>query len=191
MEEENSMSLGLLTKLKAVVNEKLSGVVFIASSDNRSAQISVLEGGMVFALCQGKKGGEAIKLIAQMPQIRFRFQEGAVPPTRADMPSAEEIFRWLDIPQNSGGFNKPVDRTMPPSPGIKVNSSVSGKGITSEQKITVQEILAECIGPMAKIICEDHLDSVSTLQEGIEAIAADIPKEQAVRFKSNVLRMLG
>jgi hypothetical protein len=60
--------------------------IFVASGDNRSAQISFLDGIMVFALCMGQKGRKAIELIAQMGEVRFRFQKGAIPATRVVMP---------------------------------------------------------------------------------------------------------
>ena len=49
------MLANLIIELQRIIDNQLTGIVFVASGDNRSAQISFLDGVMVFALCQGTK----------------------------------------------------------------------------------------------------------------------------------------
>ncbi|HBG18805.1 MAG TPA: hypothetical protein DDY32_05890, partial [Desulfobulbaceae bacterium] len=46
-------------------------------------------------------------------------------------------------------------------------------GLTGEQQDALQSCLAECIGPMAAIICEDHLSSARPFAEIVDALAAE------------------
>lgn len=57
------MADSLLQALQQTVNEQKTGIAFLVSMDKRSAQISFLDGKAVYAMCQGKKGREAVELI--------------------------------------------------------------------------------------------------------------------------------
>jgi hypothetical protein len=182
------MPSDLTSELQRIRDNQLTGIVFIASGDNRSAQISFLDGVMVFAQCQGQKGRKAIELIAQMAQVRFRFQKGPIPASRVEMPSADEVIACMhkvkktDAPHafdiEKYGFKQTIKQTS------------DGGGISLQERSVIQEVLVECIGPMAMILCEDFLEKTKTVEEAIEAIANEIPAQQAVRFREGVLRRL-
>jgi hypothetical protein len=67
---------------------------------------------------------------------------------------------------------------------------LEGQSLSNEEKQLIREVLTECIGPMALILCEDHLDAVKTVEEAIEVIVNEIPARQAARFREEVLRRL-
>ncbi len=182
------MSSNLTSELQRIRDDQLTGIVFIASSDNRSAQISFLDGVMVYAQCQGQKGRKAIDLIAQMPQVRFRFQKGPVPSSRIEMPSVEEVCACLHAVEKTDAVRIPDTEKAPPQQGA---AQISKEGALSlqEQRV-IQEVLVECIGPMAMILCEDYLGKVKTVEEAIDTIANEIPAQQAARFREGVSRRL-
>jgi hypothetical protein len=182
------MPTNLLNELQRIIDNQLTGIVFVASGDNRSAQISFLDGVMVFALCQGQKGRKAIELIAQMGRVRFRFQKGAIPASRVEMPSLEDVFACFNDTQ------KTVSSLALPAEKISVKQVAAvlseSQSLSDEEKQLICEVLTECIGPMALILCEDHLNSVKTVEEAIEVIVDEIPAQQAARFREGVLRKL-
>jgi len=182
------MPSNLISELQRIIDNQLTGIVFVASGDNRSAQISFLDGVMVFALCQGQKGLKAIELIAQMGQVRFRFQKGAIPASRVEMPSLDDVFACFNDTKKAD-----VSATQLPEKfsAKRVTAVVSeGQSLSNEEKQLIREVLTECIGPMALILCEDHLDTVKTVEEAIEVIVNEIPAQQAARFREGVLRRL-
>jgi len=182
------MSSDLTSELQRIRDDQSTGIVFIASGDNRSAQISFLDGVMVYAQCQGQKGRKAIELIAQMAQVRFRFQKGPIPASRIEMPSADEVFACLHEVKKTDAPKAPeIKKTTSQQAVAEVSK---GGALSSHEQRVIQEVLVECIGPMAMILCEDYLDKVTTIEEAIDTIANEIPAQQAVRFREGVLRRL-
>jgi len=108
---------------------------------------------------------------------RYRFHEGAVS-RRDPLLSTDSILHSLSGGQkiaSSGSENRSTDFAL-----------------SQEQKSVLETCLAGYIGPMAGIICEDHLDVVADLQTAIDALVAELPSpEQAEKFRVMVLEKLG
>ena len=76
--------------------------------------------------------------------------------------------------------------------GQSAKQDATGNGLTAEQKGILETCLADCIGPMAAIVCEDHFGSVRDLKAAIEALAGEIPSPgQVKKFKDMVAERLG
>ena len=143
------MHSALISELQRVAQAKATGLFFLASNSNRSAQISFAEGVMVFALCQGKKGIGALELIAQMEEVRLRFQEGSIPSARTEMPPFEEVIALLSGSKGQGGaVGKGVASPGKPSQTQPVPAT-GAELLSSTQKQLIRDVLTECIGPMA------------------------------------------
>ena len=181
----------LIGELQRVAQAKATGLFFLVSGSNRSAQISFSEGVIVFALCQGKKGIGAIEMIAQMDEIRLRFQEGAIPAARADMPPLQEVIALLSGSSVQG--DSPAKKRNVPGAVAKPQTDAAASGkpeFSGQQKQLIRDVLTDCIGPMAIILCEDYLDKVHTMDEALDAIANEIPAQQAITFREEVRRRL-
>lgn len=172
----------LFQELQQTCAEQKTGVVFLVSKDKRSAQISFLDGKAVYAMSQGKKGQEAVALIAQMEIDRHRFQEGAIPPTRAEMPTFEELLRLL---QTGREGTKAVSNKQAVAHG---GGPAKQEAFTEQQKAFIQDVLAECIGPMAIILCEEHFATALTAEEAIERLVQELPTSQVEVFRDRVQR---
>lgn len=182
------MSSDLTSELQRIRDDQSTGIVFIASGDNRSAQISFLDGVMVYAQCQGQKGRKAIELISQMAQVRFRFQKGPIPASRIEMPSADEVFACLHEVKKTDASKVPEKEK--PAPQQTVAEASKEGVLSSHEQQVIQEVLVECIGPMAMILCEDYLGKAKSVEEAIDTIASEIPAQQSARFREGVLRRL-
>lgn len=174
----------LFQELQQTCAEQKTGVAFFVSKDKRSAQISFLEGKAVYAMCQGKKGREAVALIAQMEIDRHRFQECAIPPTRAEMPTSEELLRLLQ--EGGAGAKQVGSKQSPARSGEATRKTV----FSDQQKAIIQDVLAECIGPMAIILCEEHFAVSHTAEDAIERLTQELPASQVETFRTQVQRKL-
>ena len=167
----------IVAEIKKLCAEKVSGTLFVATKANRSAQLILDKGEIVFIYFFNKRGEEALELMATIRAGRYRFQEGAVS-RRDPLPSTESILQSLSGAQQIialGSENRSTDSAL-----------------SQEQKNFLETCLAGYIGPMAGIICEDHLDVVADLQAAIDALVAEIPSpEQAEKFRVMVLDKLG
>ncbi len=167
----------IISELKKLCTQRVTGTVFIATKANRSAQVIIDKGEIVFIYFFNKRGEEALELMSTIRAGRYRFQEGAVT-RRSPLPSTDAILQSLLSGQ------KVTDQV--------VEKRLTGPGLSQEQKNILESCLAGYIGPMAGIICEDHLGVASDLQAAIDALAAEIPSpEQAEKFRAMVLEKLG
>lgn len=167
----------IITALRKLSKERVTGTMFIATKANRSAQLIFDRGEIVFVYFFNKRGEEALELMSTITAGRYRFQEGRVS-RRMPLPTTDLILDML-AGQDSGD-NTPVQQ------------GPSEVGLTEEQKGVLESCLAGFIGPMAGIICEDHLGVISSLEEAVEALVTEIPSAaQAQKFRAMVNQKLG
>lgn len=170
----------IIAELRKLCNKRATGTLFISTKKNRSAQVALDKGQIVFVYFYNKRGQEALDLMATITAGRFRFQEGSISPRRVSLPPTNEILNSLGDEEAKGD-----------SGGESPTSQATVGGLKHEEKNVIENCLAEYIGPMAGIICDDHLGSVSDVNEAIAVLVTEIPSsEQAEKFKSKVLQLL-
>lgn len=166
----------IIDRLKEFCTQQASGILFIATKANRSAQIVLENGKIVFVYFYNKRGVEALKLMLTIKAGRYKFQKNATSPRRSSLPSTDEILRFL---------KRETDDKIPPEP-TEAKEPVQNT-LSDNQKRILESVLAEYIGPMASIICEDHLDSVPDIAAAIDALASEIPsQDQAQKFRAQI-----
>lgn len=160
-----------------------TGTLFIATGDNRSAQIMLDKGEIVYIFFSSKRGQEALSLMSTIQDARYRFQEGGSVSRRMQLPPTQTILQALA--SGSG-------QASPPKQSGRVEKVVFGNGLSDEQKHVLETCLADCIGPMAAIICEDHFNSAGDLHAIIDALVLEIPSPMQVqKFRAMVNERLG
>lgn len=173
----------IVVEIARLCKQRSTGTLFIATMANKSVQLVLDKGEIVFIFFSSKRGEEALALMSTIRAGRYRFQEGGVIPRRMVLPPTEAILKTL-----SGS------REQSSSPGRSpvTPEAAQTEGLSREQKDALESSLAECIGPMAAIICEDHLNSGANLDAQIDALAAEIPSPgQARKFRELVKAKLG
>jgi len=161
----------IVAKMEELCTEKATGILFIATKANRSAQIVIENGSIVFVYFYNKQGQEALKLMQTIQAGRYRFQKNATSPRRNKLPPTKDILNFL--------YGKRKSESPKEAP---IHNQ-----LTNQQKQILETVLAEYIGPMATIICEDHLDTVPDLTSAIEALSSEIPSpEQAQKFRTQI-----
>lgn len=168
----------IVSELRRLCSARATGTMFIATMANSSAQIILDRGEIVFVYFFNKRGEEALELMSTTILAgRYRFQEGAVT-RRIPLPSTDVILQSLLSGQ------KIVNQVSKQQP--------TGPGLSQEQKNVLETCLAGYIGPMAGILCEDHLSDAADLKTAVDALVAEIPSlEQAEKFRAMVMEKLG
>ena len=145
--------------------------MYIATDANQSAQLVLNNGEISYIYFFNKRGDEALRLIPEIKMGRVRFSEGGAPELNCELPDTEEILRYLSAVAGLG-------------PAVE-SRTYSGGMLNEDQKKALEEGLALFIGPMATIICEEHLADEQDLATAIDKLAQEIPSdEQAVQFAS-------
>ncbi len=171
----------IVYELRKLCSAMVTGTMFIATMANRSAQVMLDKGEIVFVYFFNKRGEEALELMSSISAGRYRFQEGAVS-RRSPLPTTDTILESLGRGQKIGNKTSVGNVEQP----------ATGFGLSRRQKEVLESCLAACIGPMAAILCEDHLGDAVDLDTAIDALAAEIPApEQANTFRMMVKEKLG
>jgi len=173
----------IVAEIAKLCKQKASGTLFVVTSDNRSAQMMLDKGEIVYIFFSSKRGEEALQLMSTIHQARYRFQEGGVVARRMPLPPTQTVLQSL-IHGSSEPFAAVSDNKQP-------QRGSNGGTLSAEQKKVLETCLADCIGPMAAIICEDYFNSASDLQTVIEALSGEIPSAgQVQKFRTMVAEKL-
>lgn len=147
------------------------------------------KGSIVFLYYFNKRGQDALKLMPEIVSGRYRFQEGTVPAMRSELLLTEDILRYLSAPAGDGAVTEEEPKTAAEPPGGSAEAQAAG--LTSQQRQILEEGLAIHIGPMASLICEDHLRDGIDPRSAVELLAAEIPAEGAASiFREEMQRRL-
>lgn len=172
----------LVAALTQWSRERRSGIVYVATDTNHSAQINLEHGEIVFLAFKAKLGVSALALMQTIDACRFRFAEGAIAAQpRVPLPATNHIL---------GELASGARRSHPG--GRQEQVANAAHGISGDDKAILERALAEYIGPMAAIVCPEHFEQGRDLKAVVDALACEIPKpEQAVRFRQDVSSKLG
>jgi hypothetical protein len=165
-------------ELPKLCQEKRTGILFIASVDNRLTQFGLDQGQIVFVSCQNKQGPEALQFLrGQNFKVSVaRFVEGQRPTSRLELPPTDQILKQLE----EGVGRLPA-----------MGDPISRRTLSDEVKTVLEQELVEFIGPMAAIVCEETWNSVGELEAALEVLSRELPDPgQVARFRQNVLKRL-
>jgi hypothetical protein len=171
----------LISDLQKLCRERRTGIIYVATDTNHSAQVNLDKGEVVFVVFRSKLGESALSLMPSISTCRFRFAEGSVPTaTRMRLPATSEILERLASGVRRSDSGRPREAATPVA-----------QEISSEAKTILERALAEYIGPMVSIVCPEHFEGARDLRSVIEALACEIPTpEHAIQFKQDVSRKL-
>lgn len=168
----------LMQALKSLCREASSGTMFIATPDNQFARIVLREGQVVSLSFRTKHGVEALPLIRGIRAGRFKFSAGqvAVDDNAPLAGNGTDVLRLLLGDHAQGG----------PMHAIPADRLVQIPRIA-------ERVLAEFLGPIAGVVCEEHLGKLGAPREAaaaadfIDALAREVrDPAHARRFREQV-----
>ena len=165
--------------LRQLSKERRVGTLFITTADNKSASISLLGGEIVGVSFRVLRGRDALLLIRNIGLSRCTFHDGKVPDTDPDLPPTHEILAMFGTPEPVSPQQAQQQPPPPPPPPPAARPAGPGPEVRKIQQILEKE-LVEFLGPMAKVICREHVDkagalaSPAELRRLVDALAGEI-----------------
>jgi hypothetical protein len=174
---------GIIDALQSLCGAKRSGIMFIITADNHVAQFLLRSGEIVGLSHRLLRGLDALHSMRTFAAGRYRFVEEPVERTDPDLPPTLDLLALL-IPEHP----VPAEPPQSPSPTSSMRQALESVRSLIEPELT------EFLGPMAEVICQEHLSHVAALSSSqdvtrlVEAIAKEIgdPTKEA-HFKQRVL----
>ena len=142
----------IVGQLRMLCERHRTGTFLIATSDNRSARF-VLERGQVlsasYARLQGLQAVEAIRGVSG-GRCSFHTQVMMRRNGEQNLPDSAGLLEMLE----TGAM------AVPPSPESERNDVQESELSPSMLKDVLESELADFVGPMASLICDEHLQSL-------------------------------
>src|SRR5262245_22166261 len=168
----------LIGEVRRLCAQHQTGRVFITTSDNHSVSFGLQKGVIVALSFRNQAGLEALAAIQRVHKGSLSFSSGLPPKPQPGLPPAPEL---LSLRQSAAtGPADAVDAGPPP-----VNEAVA------RSRAVIEAELTEYLGPMARIVVEEHLAAAHDLTHFIESLAGELnDATKSATFKARVRERL-
>lgn len=180
----------IVDMVREFCTQRRTGTVFIVSDDNRMAQVHLESGNIVALLCRGRHGQEAVAGMRTMQAARLRFDDNYLSARGAERFDTDAVLALLGAGSASAraGERSPAPVATP----APASAAASAAAIAPAQAAALERLLVQYIGPMAEIVCADHVPRAANLPALIAVLADEVPdKAQAARFAREAGKLLG
>ena len=200
----------LMEQVATLCGQRQTGTVMLVSDDNRMGQIHLRGGEIVFVMCRGRRGRDALGIMRSMRAARLSFVAGAVDAAEAIEWASKTVLDYLngllpDLPgQGDAGAvpppgvpvraaaltPRPAAAAPVPSPAAPSQASTVVP-VTAANRAIFEKVMLTYIGPMAQIVCDDHFDGATDARALTLALAAEIPgAANQAKFKAEIANLL-
>ncbi len=186
----------LISEIRRLSLDKRNGTIFITSTDGHIARIVLNKGTITYLNFDNKHhGSQAIPYIQGIKRARLQFVGGTFESYQAEiLPSTEEIFYQLSavkvIPEKSSEFSNSTKI----KPTAETGSELSTPTDFNKAIETIKITLADYIGPIATIICDNYIQTIKLnntkdyLIVMIKTLALEIEKtDEQEEFKNKLM----
>ena len=169
----------LIAEVRRLCAQRQTGWLFITTSDNHSVRFGLENGAIVALMFRNQTGLEALAAIQRVLKGSLSFSSG--PPSakpQAGLPPTPELLALLqsaatDHPDEADTGSGPLDETLARSRPI------------------IEAELVEQLGPMARLVIDEHLPAASNLTDLIDSLARELSDPaKSASFKERVRRRL-
>jgi hypothetical protein len=189
----------LLEQIAKLCGQRQTGTVMLVSDDNRMGQIHLRAGEIVFVMCRGRRGRDALGNMRTMQAARLSFIAGAVDAAEAIEWASKTVLDYLngllpDLPGQGDAGTAPQPGSAPATasapPPIQ-RQPAAAVDVTPATKALFEKVMLTYIGPMAQIVCADHFATNTGVRALTLALANEIPgAAQQARFRAEIAQLL-
>lgn len=196
----------LMEQITSLCGQRQTGTVMLVSDDNRMGQIHLRAGEIVFVMCRGRRGRDALGLMRTMRAARLSFVAGGVDAAEAIEWASKTVLDYLkgllpDLPGQGGGgaLSQPglaaaavAVAVQPVAPALTaVPQPATAVDVTPASMAIFEKVMLTYIGPMAQIVCGDHFATATDARALTVLLATEIPgAANQARFQAEIAKLL-
>ncbi len=187
----------VIAELQSLCAARRTGTLFIITLENHPAQVILREGEIVGLSYRLMRGPDALAPLQAFSAARYRFESESVQSADARLPATADVLAHLGAA--AATVPGPPPPAFKPETGAAPTTRPPAEAAEAIGRIraVLERELAEFLGPMAGMICQEYLAAHPALgspQDAtklVEAIAREIgdPAKEA-HFKQRVLSQL-
>jgi len=168
----------LIAEVRRLCAQNQTGRVFITTSDNHSVSFGLQKGAIVALSFRNQTGLEALAAIQRVHKGSLSFSSGLPPKPQPGLPPTSKLLSLLQ-----SAATDPVDAAD--AAQRPVNEAVA------RSRAVIETELTEYLGPMARIVVDEHVAAAHDLTDFIDSLAAELndPAKSAT-FKTRVRERL-
>jgi hypothetical protein len=169
----------LIAEIRRLCAQRQTGWLFITTSDNHSVRFGLQNGAIVALTFRNKTGMEALAAIQQVLKGSPSFSNGLPDPKpQAGLPTTPELLALLQ----SAATDHPDEADT--GPGLLDEALARSRPI-------IEAELVEYLGPMARLLLDEHAPAASNLTDLIDSLAREISDPaKSTSFKERVRERL-
>jgi hypothetical protein len=194
----------LMVQIATLCGQRQTGTVMLVSDDNRMGKIHLRAGEIVFVMCRGRRGRDALGLMRTMQAARLSFVAGAVDAADAVEWASKTVLDYLnglmaDLPA-SGAAGATLQSKLADAPGTATpaapapaatQQTTKAADVTPGTRAMIESVMLTYIGPMAQIVCADHFAGATDTRALILALATEIPgAANQAKFQAEIGKLL-
>jgi len=165
----------VLHELKALVESKASGFLFLVTDENHASSVRLRNGNIEEVSFSNRHSDEAVQMLMKVKAARARFQ----PSVMAAIPSKHGPLSTASIDWLLSGH----DATA--SPGAQAHTAPASGAADqrARQRPVVEKIALTYFGPIATLLCEEAFGASTNVDHILVQIASNLPEQaEADRF---------
>ena len=169
----------LIGEVRRLCAQRASGCVFITTSDNHAMRFEVRSGRIIALSFRQHTGAKALAAIKGVTGGRLRYSEEVFErATQNDLPPTPELLAALGAPG------------MAPADGNGAGDASAREHLARSRSVIESE-LAEYLGPMAPLVCQEHMALATDVDELVESLASELRDgAKAAGFRERVQKRL-
>lgn len=152
-----------MDELVLLCKERESGTVFLNIPTGESARLVLNKGTIHWIAYEQQRGVQAIELIRGIDLARLSFNPSLkLAIGEQQLPSTSDILKQLYKQNDKPILEHDVRAETPTNLSPGVQADLSGEKLFDQDQVrlVLEKESMEYLGPMAKIICSDHLKSM-------------------------------
>jgi hypothetical protein len=169
----------LIVEIRRLCAQRQTGWLFITTSDNHSVRFGLQNGTIVALIFRNQTGLEALASIQRVLKGSLSFSSGPPnPKPQAGLPPTAELLALL---QSAATDHADEADT---GPGLLDETMAGSRAI-------IEAELVEYLGPMARLVIDEHVPAASNLTDLIDSLAREISDPaKSASFKERVRERL-
>lgn len=189
----------LIRQIRQIALRRDTGLLSIVTDTGRAVLVRFSQGSIVAAHSRTKDIGEAISVLLKAQDLRFSYAPSTSDARRGGSPALMPVGTFIElIAPLSGGMAISASAYAPAQPaahssavGISDPPPLVANGISNEARERLERLSVEIVGPIARFLVEEALETATSLGDAVKQIARSIP-DQGVssRFMEEARRLL-
>lgn len=170
-----------LESLRELVRKGASGSLYLADAGDNIAVVVINQGAVDAVNFQGRRGDFAVELLKSVPAASISFHP-EVPRSAKNFQLSASATRWL-----TDGAAAPSARPAAVTPAPRPPEAAE-KSEVAKHRRSIEAVAFSYLGPIAGALCDAVFSDHSDLPQVIDALAANLPANEAAQFRSDVAK---